>query len=161
MIDEPSVITVAERAAAVIRITVPRPEMQSVMGPAIRELREVLRAQDIAPSGALFVHHLTMDDAVFDFEVGISVDRAVSAAGRVRPGLLPAGLVARTTYRGGYEGLSTAWVAFRRWIEDHRFERTADLWEIYAAGPESSGSPADWRTELFQPVRREPGTSGH
>ncbi len=54
---------------------------------------------------------------------------------------------------GGYEGLSAAWSAFRRWIADHGYERAADLWEVYVAGPDASDDPAAWRTELNQPVR--------
>jgi effector-binding domain-containing protein len=153
MLETPSVISAAEQTAAIIKITIPRPEMPTVMGPAIRELKEALRTQGIAPTGAVFAHHLRMDDAVFDFELGIPTDRPVATAGRVQSGSLPAGTVARGVYRGGYEGLSAAWSTMRRWIEQNGYDRTADLWEVYTAGPDLSQNPADWRTELNQPVR--------
>jgi hypothetical protein len=31
-------------------------------------------------------------------------------------------------------------------------EPAAELWEIYAAGPESGSDPAGWRTELNRPI---------
>ncbi len=153
MLESPSMIHVEARAAAIIRIEVPRPDMAKVMGPAIQELKEAFRAQGITPAGPLFAHHLRMDDAIFNFEIGYPTDHPLVAAGRVQPGQLPAGNIVRATYHGGYEGLSAAWASFRRWIEENKYERTPDLWEVYVAGPELSQNPADWRTELNQPVR--------
>lgn len=63
--------------------------------------------------------------------------------------------VARTIYRGPYEGLGSAWSEFDAWIAAHGHTPAADLWECYAAGPESSPDPASWRTELDRPLIRE------
>ena len=152
--EAPAIIAVAAQTTAVIRITVPRPDMKSVMGPAIAEVTAALRAQGIGPSGPLFAHHLRMDEGVFDFEVGFPVARPVAAAGRVEPGALPAATVVRAIHRGGYEGLPAAWGALRQWMEDHDHAWSADLWEVYASGPATSDDPADWRTELVQPLLR-------
>ncbi len=53
MLEAPSIISVPEQSAAIIRITVPRSDMQSVMPPAIKELRTVLAAQGITPAGGV------------------------------------------------------------------------------------------------------------
>lgn len=45
-----------------------------------------------------------MDPAIFDFEISVPVTSPVAAAGRVKPGQLPATKVARTIYHGPYEG---------------------------------------------------------
>lgn len=95
-----------------------------------------------------------MDNGVFDVEVGFPVNQQIEAAGRVRPGALPASRVVRATYRGGYGGLSRAWSELRRWIDERGHARTADLWETYVCGPDTSANPADWQTELNQPLRR-------
>lgn len=50
-----------------------------------------------------------MDPDTFDFEVGVPVAAPVAAAGRVKPGELPAATVARTVYHGDYSGLGEAW----------------------------------------------------
>jgi effector-binding domain-containing protein len=148
MIDKPTIVQSNGRPAAVIRITIPRTEIQRVMGPGITELMSTLAAQGIAPAGPLFSHHLRLDPDVFDFELGVPVEAPVAAAGRVRPGELPAATVARTVYRGPYEGLGPAWEEFDAWIAAEGRAPAADFWESYLTGPDSSPDPAVWRTEL-------------
>lgn len=152
MLDTPQITQTSAQSAAIIRLTIPREEMRSVMGPAIGELMATIAAQGIAPVGPLFSHHLTMPSDVFDFEVGVPVAAPVNAAGRVQPGQLPAVKVARTVYHGGYEGLGSAWGEFMGWIAENGHTPGPNLWECYVAGPESSPNPADWRTELNRPL---------
>lgn len=105
----------AAQLAAVIRVAIPREEIQNAMGPGIAELLAAIAAQGIAPAGPIFSHHLRMDSAIFDFEIGVPVKAPVTAAGRVKAGRLPAAKVARTVYRGPYEGLGPAWAEFDAW----------------------------------------------
>ena len=152
MIDAPRVVAVASRPAAVIPFVIPRAEMPKVMGPAIQELLATLASQGIAPAGPVFAHHLRMPQGMFDFEVGVPVSSPVAAAGRVQPGELPSATVARTIYRGPYEGLPSAWGEFMAWIESEGHSPAPDLWEVYLTNPESTPDPADWRTELNRPL---------
>ncbi|MHB1193867.1 MAG: GyrI-like domain-containing protein [Longimicrobiales bacterium] len=152
MIDTPEIVLTETRHAAVIRLTIPRDEIGSVMGPAIGEVMGVLAAQGIAPAGPVFSHHYRMDPAFFDFDVGIPVGGIVEPTGRVKVGRLPGAKAARTVYHGGYEGLGAAWGELQAWVASRELERAPGLWECYLAGPESSPDPADWRTELVQPL---------
>jgi effector-binding domain-containing protein len=153
MIDPPQIAQTAAQPAAVIRLTVPRAEIQHVMGPAYEELMAAVAAQGIAPAGPWFSHHLRMDPSTFDFEVGVPVAAPVAAAGRVTAGQLPAATVARTVFHGGYEGLGPAWGEFDAWIAAEGHTPAPNLWECYVAGSESSPDPATWRTELNRPLR--------
>jgi effector-binding domain-containing protein len=152
MIDTPQVTRVAAQRTAVIYITIPRAQIREVMGPGITELMQTLAAQGIATTGPWFTHHLRMHPDTFDFEIGVPVAAPVAPTGRVRPGHLPAARVARTVYRGPYEGLSEAWGAFDAWIAANGHAAASDLWESYVAGPESGTDPAEWRTELTRPL---------
>ncbi|MCW5979549.1 MAG: GyrI-like domain-containing protein [Bryobacteraceae bacterium] len=154
MIDTPQIAESSAQRAAVIRLTVPRNEIRSVMGPAISDVMAAIAQQGIAPAGPLFSYHLRMDPDVFDLEVGVPVAAPVSPSGRVKPGELPAATVARTVYQGPYEGLGAAWGEFGAWIAKNGHSPRPDLWECYLAGPESSPNPADWRTELNRPLTR-------
>jgi effector-binding domain-containing protein len=155
MLDKPQIAQTAGQATAVIRLTIPRAEIRNVMGPGYRELMAAIAAQGIAPTGPWFSHHLRMGPDVFDFEIGVPVAAPVAAAGRVQPGQLPAATVARTVYRGPYEGLPAAWGEFMAWIDAEGHTPAANLWEIYVAGPESGPEPAQWRTELNRPIVRK------
>lgn len=152
MIDVPDLRNTAEQRTAVIRITVPRSEIQTAMGPGYQELMDTLKAQGIQPAGPWFTHHLRMDPEVFDFELSVPVDVAVRPEGRVQPGSLPASRVAHTVYHGPYEGLGEAWGAFEAWIAAQNLKPADDLWEVYSAGPETGPDPATWRTDLFHPL---------
>ena len=152
MLDTPQITRIAAQLTAIIRLTVPREEIRSVMGPGINEVRAAVAAQGIDTAGPWFTHHLRMDPDTFDFEVGVPVTAPVVAVGRVRPGQLPATKVARTIFAGAYEGLGAAWGEFMAWIEANGHTPGPDLWECYVAGPESSPDPASWRTELNRPL---------
>lgn len=153
MIETPQLTRTLARCIAVLRLTVPRREIQNVMGPGLAELKREVARQGIAVVGPWFTHHLRMDPAVFDFEIGVPVAAPVSAASRVAPSVWPAESVAKTTFHGSYEGLAAAWGELEAWIAAQGRTSAPDLWECYAAGPESSPDPALWRTELTRPLR--------
>jgi effector-binding domain-containing protein len=157
MLEEPRIVETTVQPIAVIRLIVPRAEIQDVMDPAHRELQETVAAQGVAPTGPWFTHHLRMDPEVFDFEIGVPVAAPISPAGRVAAGEWPAATVARTVYHGSYEGLASAWGEFEAWIAAEGLTSALDLWERYLTGPESDPDPATWQTELSRPLARESG----
>ena len=152
MIEPPQVAESDEQLTASLSLVVPREEIREVMGPTIREVFAALAAQGIAPAGPWFTHHRRRPSETFDFDVCVPVASPVAESGRVKPGRLPAARVARTVYRGPYEGLAAAWREFCAWIEANGHTPREDLWECYLAGPESSNDPASWRTELNRPL---------
>ncbi|MFI5370496.1 MAG: GyrI-like domain-containing protein [Candidatus Eisenbacteria bacterium] len=148
MIETPQIAQTAAQKTAFIHVTIPREKIREVMGPGIGELMSTLAAQGIAPTGPWFTHHLRMVPDVFDFEISVPVERAVTPAGRVRPGELGAARVVRTVYHGAYEGLGAAWGEFDAWIEANGHATADDLWERYTVGPESGPDATTYRTEL-------------
>jgi effector-binding domain-containing protein len=162
MIETPHIVDTGEVIAAVIHVTVPRPDLPKVVPTAIKELVTAIAAQGQSPQGPLFMHHVTMSSDAFDVEVGFPVARAVAPAGRVRPEKLPAAKVARTIYQGSYEGLYGAWDAFGKRLESDglvdrsRLKPVETLWERYLVGPETTSDSSRWRTELNLPLRPAP-----
>jgi len=154
MIDTPQIIHSDARQVARIHLIVPASEIRNVMGPGIREVYETLAAQSITPAGPWLTHHVRRPTDTFDFDICVPVTTAVTPAGRVKPGTLPAATVARTVYHGPYEGLAAAWGELMSWIEKQGHTPREDLWEIYAVGPESGANPSKWRTELNLPLTR-------
>ncbi len=86
MIDTPQITETTAQHAAVIRLTIPRAEIQQAMGPAIGEVMAAVGEQGIGPAGPVFSHHFKMDPEIFDFEVGVPVASPVTPVGRVQPG---------------------------------------------------------------------------
>ena len=58
MLDKPRIVQTAAQLTALIRLTIPRVEIQNVMGPGIAELMAAIAAQGTAPAGPIFSHHL-------------------------------------------------------------------------------------------------------
>ena len=154
MIDTPTIAESSAQPTAVVHLTIPREHIRDEMGPAREEVMRTLAAQGVTPAGPWFSRHFRMDPATFDFEVGVPVRAPIAPAGRVANSSLPAARVARTTYRGGYEGLGEGWGEFEAWIEREELAHDGSLWEIYAAGPETGADPAGWRTERYRPLAR-------
>jgi effector-binding domain-containing protein len=152
VIDTPEILHTTVQQTAVIRLTIPREEIRTVMGPGIGELMATVSAQGIGPTGPWFSHHLRTDPAVFDFEIGVPVSAPVTPTGRVRPGELPAARVARTVYHGPYEGLGAAWGELGEWLAVNGHAPGTALWECYLAGPESTADSSQFRTELNRPL---------
>lgn len=152
MIDTPAITQTTAHHTAIIRLIIPRSEIQQVMGPGIGELMAAVAAQGIPPTGPIYSHHLRLDPELFDFEIGVPVGRPVTPVGRVLPGQLPALRAARTIYHGSYDGLGNAWQEFGDWLAANGHTPAPDLWEAYVAGPESSPDPTSWRTELTRPL---------
>ena len=84
MIDPPQTVQTDRVITAVIRLTVPRKDIQTVMGPAIGEVIAAASAQGAGPAGPVFSHHFKMDPEVFDFEVGVPVMTPVTEIGQYR-----------------------------------------------------------------------------
>ena len=152
MLETPEIVDTVSQGTAVIRLTVPRSQIQTVMGPAIGEVLAAVAAQSIGPAGPLFSYHLRMEPDFFDLEVGVPVAKPVTRVGRVVSGQLRATKAARAVYHGPYEGLADAWSQFDKWITSHGYKRASDLWENYVCGPESGPDSAGWRTEFYRPL---------
>jgi effector-binding domain-containing protein len=152
VIDTPQIVETTEQATAVIRFMIPREQIREVMGAGFGELMATVAAQGIGPIGPAFSLHHTVAPDIFDFELGVPVSGPVRAEGRVHASKLPALRVARTIYRGSYEGLGGAWGELDAWITANGHTPAPNLWERYVVGPESESDPGKWQTELNHPV---------
>jgi len=148
MPDSFSLIETEEKMTAVITLAIVRTEIEKVMNAAIAEVLSTLSAQNIAPSGPLFSYHLKRPSDRFYFEVGFPINTPVTPTGRVTLSKLPSTKVARTIYRGNYDGLAGAWGNFFNSIKIQGFEAQGVFWESYTTGPQHSPDSANWITEL-------------
>jgi effector-binding domain-containing protein len=149
-IETPKIVVTQPQLIACIPVTVARDKIHTVMGPGIEELVQALKAQNVAPIGPWFTHHLRRPTDTFDFEICVPVAVTVMPAGRMKPSQWPAMTAARAIYIGPYEGLAAAWGEFMDWIAANGHIRAPDLWERYELGPESGLDASLWRTELTQ-----------
>lgn len=149
----PEVILLPELRFARFPVRIEREKIRETMDPVIREVFRVVASQGLLPIGPWFTHHHHVPDTHFDFEACVPVAGEIRPEGAVQPGVWPERKAARGIHRGGYEGLGASWAEFRARVASAGLLIGEDLWEAYAVGPEHSPNPADWRTELYLPLR--------
>ena len=152
MIDAPEIIYTTQKFFAFLPLRVPTKEIRTHMGPGISEVLAAVAAQGLQHDGAWFTHHNHPPDEFFDFRICVPVKTTFHPQGRVQAGELPATRVARTIYRGGYEGLGAGWGELMKWMIDNGLKYRADLWEAYLKDPSSGESTSQWQTELNRPL---------
>lgn len=148
MIETPELVDMSSRQIAYIHMTVPRDEIQNVMGPAIIELVGAINAQKNTITGPWFTHHLRRPTDSFDFKICFPVNSAITPIGRVESGVIDAMPTVQTIYQGPYEGLADAWGEFLAWIENSDHKTGEDLYECYVLGPQATEDSTKWRTQL-------------
>jgi effector-binding domain-containing protein len=141
-----------------IRKKIPVTELMQVQGESLQRLWRFLQQNGIAPAGPPFVRYHSFGDAETDVEIGVPVPDEVAGAGEITAGELPGGPAIVTVHLGAHDRLGDA---YKR-IEDRlsaQGERAGPAWEVYEwidltrePDPSTWPAPADWRTELVQPI---------
>ncbi len=152
MLDPVKILNVPAEDVAVIRLTIARTEIRKHMGPAMMEVMQAVHRVGLTPTGPMFSYHFTIEPTTFDFEVGVPVAAPITPRGRVTASVRPACRVARTIYRGPFEGLASAWAEFNRLVKEQGHHYGDTMWESYLKGPEVSPDPKQWETELNRPI---------
>lgn len=146
-----------EMQVAAVRLLIPRARIGEVMGPAIGAIFRTLAQQSVRAIGPVCTHHFRIDPLVFDFEVAVPVNAAITQDVDVQPSIIPAFRIARTIYSGPYEGLGAAWQQFESQLDSMHLIRRPNLIERYLRGPESELPPTEWMTELCHVLATDAG----
>jgi effector-binding domain-containing protein len=141
---------------AAIRETVTMQGLPSAIDRGFPELFGWLASQSVGLSGPPFIRYLRVDmDAELTIELAAPVDIEPPAAGRIRPGMLPAGRYVTLLHVGPYDGLVNANAALRRWAQERGILWQIDdasIWggriERYLTDPSQEPDPSAWKTEV-------------
>jgi effector-binding domain-containing protein len=152
--DPVSVLSIRENAAIA--------DLAATQGERLRAIWESLQAQGLAPAGPPFVRYHTFGETETDMEFGVPVPARTAVEGRVTAGELPGGSVLITWHLGAHDSLDQAYGRLAAWLKEHDREAAGAAWEVYwwiDAGqkpdPSTWPAPAEWRTELVQPLAHD------
>jgi effector-binding domain-containing protein len=141
-----------------VRKNVPVAELTQAQGESLHRLWRFLSDRGIAPAGPPFVRYHTFTDTDTDVETGVPVADQVAGEGEVTAGELPGGRAVVTEHLGAHDRLADAYKRIEDGVAAHGAPDGA-AWEVYewidlAKEPDPSAwpAPADWRTELVQPI---------
>jgi len=129
---------------------------------AFPELFGWLAAHDIPAAGPPFIRYLVIDMAAeLQIELAVPVSAAsadISGAGRIQPGVLPAGRYVTLRHTGPYDGLVASNTALQQWAQHEGIK--FDTWdtpegtawraraEHYLTNPAAEPDPAKWEVDV-------------
>lgn len=146
---------IAERQAqpvASIRLKCKPAEISKTLATALPEVMAQITAAGGKCTGAPFSRYHAMSETEVDIEAGIPVAKPIEAKGRVRNSELPGGRCAMIWHIGPYEKLCDAYAALQQFVAKEGLKNRGAPWEIYWTDPGMQPDPAQWRTQVFQPI---------
>lgn len=148
-----------EQPYAAIRACVAGDDIPALLPPLVPEVIAWLSMNHITPAGPPFFRYLSMDaDRRFLVDVGMPVQQAIAADGRIVAGAFPAGSYASVTHTGDFRHLREAHMLLEDWMDkaglNDKTESPAGsiTWkgrtEFYLSDPKLEPNPEVWRTEI-------------
>jgi effector-binding domain-containing protein len=161
---EPRIEERTARDYAGIQATVPMTGISAAIDEAFPELFGWLARTGAVPAAPPFLRFLVIDmEALLQIELGVPVAAPMTASGRVRPGVLPAGRYVVLRHIGPYDGLIDANAALQQWAHDNGLEfdmrdtPEGSVWgsrfEEYITDPSAEPDPSKWETDVAYLLR--------
>ena len=149
----------AAQPYAGIAVRVSMDGISGAVDEAFPELFGWLAAQDISVAAPPFIRYLVIDMAAeLQIELAVPVAAGISGAGRIQPGVLPAGRYVTLRHTGPYDGLVASNAALQQWAQQEGI--TFDTWdtpqgtawraraEHYLTNPAAEPDPAKWEVDV-------------
>jgi AraC family transcriptional regulator len=136
-----------------VRMRAARHELSTAIGQGLGKAYPLALSSGAAVVGRPFTRYLTTGPGLYNIEVGMPVSGTPAGQGDVEAGSLPGGAVAVAVHGGSYEQLSETYAALERWIEENGHSTAGAPWESYITDPTELPDPADWRTEVYWPIK--------
>lgn len=107
-------------------------------------------------AGCFVSYHGENDGKGVDAEVFEPIDRDIPGTERIKVHFMPeVPHMASIIHVGAYEGISLAYAAITKWIEDNGYRIIGDEREIYLKGEWNSEDTSEYITEIQLPVEKK------
>lgn len=144
---------IAAQPVLVVERRVKRSEIAATLADALGHVFQHGQRSGAAFAGQPFTRYLDCGPGMITMQAGMPIAAPGTTDGDVRAEMLPGGTVATTIHSGAYDKLTEAHAAVQVWIEEQGFKSAGDPWEVYVTDPADYPNPADWKTEIFWPIR--------
>jgi AraC family transcriptional regulator len=148
-----AVRTLQPQPALIIRSRVPREEIAATIGLNLGKIVPYALGAGGALAGQPFARYPEYGSGMITIEVGMPLVQPVKGSGEIEAFTLPAGLTAVAVHGGPYDKLPETFAAFEKWIAAQGHACAGPPWEVYVTDPAEHPDTADWRTEIYWPVR--------
>ena len=144
---------VAPQPVLVVRRRIKTSEIAATLAATLGQIFQHAQRTGAALAGQPFLRYLEWGPGLITIEAGMPIATAVSGEGDVTADTLPGGLVATMTHTGLYDRLAEAHAALQVWIEEQGLVPAGAPWEVYVTDPADYPDPADWKTDIFWPLK--------
>lgn len=139
---------------ASVRGTVPSYHDIMILGEKLLPVFKSHAASVAGPFLAIY-HDMEYREKDVDMEVAIPISQDIPLEAPVTIRDLPGeDTVATTIHRGPYDTIGQAYQALTTWCESNGYELAGPDREVYLTSPPEATDPADYVTELQQPVKK-------
>ena len=146
-----AITTVERQFTAVVRATVPFPDIANAQRAARAAVSGALPTLDAGPAGRPVTRFRTPARDALEMEIGTIVGRNFAARGDVVPSDLPSGRAAHYQLKGPFDGMPGAWQTLFDWCKSESLDLAGINWEIYM--PWEGIDPAKLETDLYALLR--------
>lgn len=128
-------------------------ELQQAMGECYGALYGYGASAGLAIGGHPMARYVATGPGLWTVDLIMPLLAPAEPNGEMQAGTLVSGPVAFAVHHGPYDGLPGTNAAIERWIEDNGHEVGGAPWESFVTDPGETPDPADWRTEIFWPLK--------
>ncbi|MFH1149155.1 MAG: MerR family transcriptional regulator [Actinomycetota bacterium] len=109
------------------------------------------------PAGPPFAlyYDMEMKEEDIDMEICVPVSGETEGAGEVVGRVVPGGSAVSTMHAGPYDQVGGAYEALMTWMKENGYEPAGPAREVYLVGPDKVQDPAEYRTEVLIPARKQ------
>jgi AraC-like DNA-binding protein/effector-binding domain-containing protein len=145
--------TLHPQPALVIRSRIARPEIAATIGQSLGRIVPYAIGAGGALAGQPFARYPEFGVGMLTIEVGMPLVTQIAGSGDIEALELPGGSTAVAVHGGAYDRLPDTFAALERWIASQGKTPSGAPWEVYVTDPADHPDSADWRTEIYWPVR--------
>ena len=141
--------------ALVMSRRITRDEIAAALGETLPAVFGYAQQHGLAITGPPFARYpeVGMGSLVIEGGITIASPPAEEPGDGIEVLAIPAGRAAVAVHRGSYDGLPESYQEIEKWIRDQGLTADGAPREIYLTDPGEVPDPADWETEIIQPVR--------
>ncbi len=137
-----------------VRARIARHELAGAIAAGLGKVSMYAHQAGLAFAGAPFTRYETVGPGLLSIEVGLPLATEAAGEGDVESGTLPAGPAVVAMHGGAYDQLAETYAALERWIEAEGAQAAGAPWESYVTDPADHPNPAEWRTEVYWPLKQ-------
>ncbi|WP_420630552.1 helix-turn-helix domain-containing protein [Candidatus Leptofilum sp.] len=145
--------TIAETPFLYMRNQVKPEEIATALANMLGPVFQYATAQGIPFAGPPTTRYISFGPGLATIEAGMPVAGPAEGSGEIMAGSLAGGDVVSTIHKGPYDTLNLGYEAIQQWMIENNEEASGAPWESYITDPGEVPDPAEWLTEIVQPLK--------